>query len=111
MGGACSGAAIAASVLAQAFLPGLLGFALWLLLLAKAPNAKRGFWLGLAFGYGWHLVGLYWVGIAFFADAERFGALAVPGVLLLVLANALFVAATGFLVTLRRWRSPLAMAG
>lgn len=105
-----AGAVAATALPPLHLLPALLGFAWWLSLLYRAPTPMRAAALGLAFGYGWYLVGLYWVGIAFFADAERFGALAVPGVLLLALGNALFPAVAAWLLAWRRWRSPLAMA-
>ena len=66
------------------------------------------------FAYAWYLAGLYWVGIAFFADAERFGALAVPAVLalaaILAALSALPVSTIWFLRS--RWpAAALAMAG
>ena len=45
--------------------------------------AAAAFVLGWCFGFAHFLVGLYWIGIAFFTDAERFGVFAVPAVLLL----------------------------
>ena len=60
---------------------------------------------GTAFGFGFFLAGLYWVGIAFFADAERFGVYAVPAVLVLALFLALTVGLAAAIVALRRWRS------
>ena len=70
-------------------------WACWVRGAAWPPAARRAragaaaFLLGTAFGFGFFLLGLYWVGIAFFADAERFGIYAVPAVLGLALFLAL----------------------
>lgn len=90
--------------------PALLAFSAWLRLLAEAPGRGAVAARGFAFGFGWHLAGLYWIGIAFFTDAERFGALAVPAVVGLAALNALFPAAAALLARARRWRSPVAAA-
>ena len=66
------------------FLPGLAGLAVLLHLSRHAGAAHRALLRGWLFGVGFFLAGLYWVGIAFFADAERFGVFAVPAVSLLV---------------------------
>ncbi len=91
-------------------LPALLAFSLWLPLLHAATGLRAVAARGFAFGLGWHLAGLYWIGIAFFTDAERFGALAVPAVIGLAALNGLFPAAAALLARARRWRSPLAAA-
>ena len=57
-----------------------LAFALLLLLADRSSGAWSAFTRGWLFGLGFFLAGLYWIGIAFFADAERFGALALPAV-------------------------------
>jgi apolipoprotein N-acyltransferase len=90
--------------------PALLGFALLLHLLRRAPRRRAAFALGWWFGFGYFLVGLYWVAIAFFSDAERFGALALPAVVLLCAGMALYPALATWLAMLRRWRSPTAAA-
>jgi len=90
--------------------PALLAFALWLVLLRTAGSPARVAARGFAFGFGWHLAGLYWVGIAFFTDPERFGSLALPAVFALAALNALFPMAAAMLATVRPWRSPLAAA-
>lgn len=87
-------------------LPALLGFgALVAALHRDCPGPASAFLRGTAFGFGFFLAGLYWVGIAFFADAERFGVYAVPAVLGLALLLALTVGFAAALVALRRWRS------
>ena len=68
------------------------------------PGPVRAFVLGTSFGFGFFLAGLYWVGIAFFADAARFGIYAAPAVLGLALFLALSVGLAAAIVALRRWR-------
>jgi apolipoprotein N-acyltransferase len=88
------------------FLPGLLGFAGLVHLLQGAERRRQAALLGWCFGFGHFVAGLYWIAIAFFADAERFGALAVPAVLLLCAYLALYPALAGLLAGLRRWHQP-----
>lgn len=45
---------------------------LWLLLLEKAPTAKRAFWMGWLFGFGYFIAGLYWIAAALFVDIARY---------------------------------------
>lgn len=91
-------------------IPGLLGFAGWLLLLMKAGSYHRAFFIGWSFGLGYFVVGLYWIAIAFFTDAEKFGALAIPAVLLLCAVMGIFPALAGLAFGLVRPRHPLAAA-
>jgi len=79
-----AGLLVAAALPPVFFLPGLVGFAVLLHLSRHAGEARRALLRGWLFGVGFFLAGLYWVGIAFFADAERFGVFAVPAVTLLV---------------------------
>lgn len=90
--------------------PGLLGFAAWLWLLLKTSSRRNAFLIGWSFGLGYFIVGLYWIAIAFFTDAEKFGALAVPAVLLLCAVMGLFPALAGLAVGLARPRHPIAAA-
>ena len=103
-----AGASVAAALPPLGLLPAALAPAVLFLALLRRP----GYWSGLRtawlFGLGFHLAGLYWVGIAFFADAERFGALAVPGVVGLAAILALLGAVPLALLAVRRWQSPLA---
>jgi apolipoprotein N-acyltransferase len=93
------------------FLPGLLGFGLFVATAWRdAARPLAAFRRGTAFGLGFFLVGLYWVGIAFFVDAERFGLLAVPAVLLLCLGLGLTVGAAAAVTALRHWRQVEAQA-
>jgi apolipoprotein N-acyltransferase len=90
--------------------PLLLAFAGLLDLLRQAERRGAAFVLGWCFGFAHFLVGLYWIGIAFFTDAERFGALAAPAVLLLCAYLACYPALAAWLTVLHRWRSPMASA-
>jgi apolipoprotein N-acyltransferase len=87
------------------FWPALLAFAGLLDLLRRTGRRRDAFLLGWCFGFGHFLAGLYWIAIAFFTDAERFGALAIPAVLLLCAGFALYPAIATWLVTLRRWQT------
>ena len=90
--------------------PLLLAFAGLLDLLRRAERRSAAFVLGWCFGFAHFLVGLYWIGIAFFTDAERFGAFAAPAVLLLCAYLACYPALAAWLTVLHRWRSPVASA-
>jgi len=90
--------------------PALLGFAGLLWLLRRTERRWLAFALGWSFGFGYFVVGLYWIAIAFFTDAERFGALAFPAVAMLCAFMALYPALAAGLASLRRWRSPSAAA-
>ena len=105
-----SGAAAALALPPLHVLPGLLGFALWLFLLTQAQHRRERFLLGWWFGFGYFVVGLYWIAIAFFTDAEKFGALAVPAVLLLCAVMAAFPAIAALAFGLLRPQHPLAQA-
>jgi apolipoprotein N-acyltransferase len=83
--------------------PCLIGFAGLLHLLRGAGGPGAALVLGWCFGFGHLLLGLYWIAIAFFTDAERFGLLAVPAVLLLCAGLAAYPALAALAVGLRRW--------
>ena len=104
------GALVALALPPIGFWPALIGFAGLLDLLRRAGDPRRAFLLGWCFGFGHCLAGLYWIAIAFFADAERFGALAVPAVLLLCAGLALYPALAALAVALCRCRSSAAAA-
>lgn len=42
------------------------------LLATEAPTARRAAWIGLAWGWGFHLAGLHWLTNAILTEAERF---------------------------------------
>jgi apolipoprotein N-acyltransferase len=90
--------------------PLLLAFAALLDLLRHTERRLQAFVIGWCFGFAHFLLGLYWIGIAFFTDAERFGALAVPAVLLLCAFLACYPALAAWLTVAYRWRSPVASA-
>jgi apolipoprotein N-acyltransferase len=90
--------------------PLLLAFAGLLNLLRHAERRSAAFVIGWCFGFAHFMVGLYWIGIAFFTDAERFGAFAAPAVLLLCAYLACYPALAAWLTVLHRWRNPVASA-
>lgn len=105
-----AGAALALALPPLGVLPATLTLGLLFVQLQGARHYWPAFARAWLFGFGFHLVGLYWVGIAFLADADRFGALAVPGVIALAATlaaiGALPLALMGFL----RLRQPIAAA-
>lgn len=105
-----SGVVIALALPPLYILPGLLGFALWLFLLDRTKHRREAFLLGWWFGLGYFVVGLYWIAIAFFTDAEKFGALAIPAVLLLCAVMAVFPAIAALIYHQIRPSHPLAKA-
>ena len=106
-----AGVVTAAALPPLYLLPALAGFGVLVAVLHRhGTGPVVAFVRGTAFGFGFFLAGLYWVGIAFFADAERFGIYAVPAVLGLALFLALSVGVAAGLVALRRWRSVTAHA-
>jgi apolipoprotein N-acyltransferase len=97
---ALAGIAAALALPPWHIVPGLLGFALLALLIARAPSAARAFGRGLAFTFPHYLLSLYWVAIAFSAEAEQVGALALPATFLMCLVCALIPAIGMFLLRL-----------
>ena len=77
---ALSGALLALAFPPYDFVPGLVAFSALLLILeagarrAKRPLLERAL-LGAAFGFGCHLMGLWWIGAAFLVEADRYAAL------------------------------------
>ncbi|WP_051329236.1 apolipoprotein N-acyltransferase [Geminicoccus roseus] len=108
---ACAVAGIVAALALPPWhvLPGLLGLAVLVAAIARAPGPGSAFLRGLAFGLPFNLVGLYWVAIAFSAEPEKFGALAVPATVLLALVCGLFQAGYALILNLARIRRPLAV--
>ncbi|MBJ3777238.1 apolipoprotein N-acyltransferase [Acuticoccus mangrovi] len=107
-----SGAVVALALPPVDFVPAILGYTPFLLLLDAADGARRPVLaravLGAAFGFGYHLAGLWWVGAAFLVDADTFGALlplAVVGLpLLLAPLHALAAVAMGLAPPSPAWR-------
>jgi len=71
--------------------PSLIGL-YWLVQSSRRPRAALG--IGWAFGFGFFLIGLYWIGNAFMVDASRHAWLAIPAVVGLAGFLALFIALT-----------------
>lgn len=96
-----------------------LALAAFVVLFLLADSDARGwrcFFTFYAFAYAYFVVGLYWIGIAFFVDAERFALLLPLPVLGLPLLMALYPAAGLWLAwwlggDSRLWRLLLAAAG
>ncbi len=96
------------------FVPGLLAFSALLLLMevgerhARRPILERAL-LGAAFGFGAHLMGLWWIGAAFLVEADRYAVLlpfAVVGLpLLLAPFTALATALAGLAPPTLAWRA------
>ncbi|MFP4270165.1 MAG: apolipoprotein N-acyltransferase, partial [Alphaproteobacteria bacterium] len=90
--------------------PALLAYGWLLALLLDAPGWRAAWRRAVLFVFAQALAGLHWVAIAFTVDLDRFGALAVPAVVLLALGIALIQGSVVSLVALRRWRAPFAAA-
>lgn len=88
------------------FLPGLLGYALYLHLVDQAPGPRplrSAFWRGWLCGVGYFGLGVWWVAEAFLVDAETFGWMAPFAVILLAGGLALFWGLAGLVY---RWIRP-----
>ncbi len=59
---------------------------------AAGPAWRSAAWRGWAFGFGYHLAGLYWIGFSFLVQAERFAVLMPFAISGLTAALGLFVA-------------------
>jgi apolipoprotein N-acyltransferase len=68
------------------------GFSGLLLSVRESKSAFQAVGAGWLFGFGFFLAGLYWMGNSFMVDAERYGWLAVPAVVGLSAALAVFPA-------------------
>lgn len=92
---ACGGGALAALALPPFHLVLVLvvSFGVLLWLIEEDIHLLDAAIAGWAFGFGFFLAGLYWIGISFFVDAERFGWFAVPAVVGLSAFLALFTGA------------------
>ncbi len=70
---------------------------------AAGRAAEAGWW----FGFGYHLVGLFWIGEAFLVEAEVFAWLMPLAVTLLPAGLALFTALATAGLALAHWRTPV----
>ena len=107
---ALAGVAVAVALPPWYLLPGLLGFTVLALAVARAPTAGRAFGRSLAFSLPLYLISLYWVAIAFSAEPEKFGALALPATFLMCLVCALIPSIGIYLLRLAGIARPLAVA-
>ncbi|WP_409741504.1 apolipoprotein N-acyltransferase [Ferrovibrio sp.] len=76
-------------------------------LLVVSGSRRQAFLTLYLFAYGYFVAGLYWIGIAFFVDAERFAILLPLPVLGLPLLLALFPAGAAWLGDLAGGRNPV----
>ncbi len=103
--GALAAAALPPLYLFPLLLPAFVGV-FWML--EGASGGRQAALTGWAFGTGYFAAGLYWVGIAFLVDAERFGWAMPFAVTGLAAGLALFPALTFWLTWLARQRFRLA---
>lgn len=106
--------AVAASALPPVyFLPGLLTFSALAWRLEGDIGPCRAAWHGWLFGFGYHLVGLYWISNALLVESDRFAVFVPLAAVGLPLALALFPAAAMAVVpkfTAPGWTRALAVA-
>lgn len=69
-------------------------------------NLRAALWRGWAFGFGYQLAGLYWIGFSFLVQAERFAALMPFAILALTASLGLFFGFAGVLFRSIRGRVP-----
>lgn len=92
------GAAAASALPPSYVLPSLVLAFTGLLLALRACRTWIGaFVVGWLFGFGFFAAGLYWISESFMIDADRYGWMAVPAVVLLASTLALFPALAGVL--------------
>jgi len=101
--GALAAAGFAPLYLVPLLVPAFTGL-VWLLGGARRP--REAFAIGWSFGFGHMASGLYWVGIAFLVDAERFGFLIPIAVGGLAAGLAIFPALATLAVFWSKWRGP-----
>lgn len=100
------GLLLAAALPPLHFVPGILAPAVPFLLLRHEPRTARALLAAFLFAFAFALGGLYWVAVAFWTDPTRWGALAVPAVLLLCLTYAATLLPAFLLVRATRRLSP-----
>ena len=91
--------AIAASALPPAhFLPGLSAFSILAWRLERETSSAHAAWQGWLFGFGYHLVGLYWISNALLVESDKFAIFVPLAAVGLPMALSLFPAATFALI-------------
>ncbi len=105
--GALASAALPPLHLIPLLIPAFTGL-LWLL--DGAVRRREAAALGWSFGFGHMLTGLYWIGIAFLVDADRFGPVMPFAVLGLSAGLALFPALAVVAAAWPGWRGPARVA-
>jgi apolipoprotein N-acyltransferase len=107
--------ALAASALPPVyFFPGILSFAVLAWRMEGDIGPARAAWLGWLFGFGYHLVGLYWISNALLVESDRFAVFVPLAAVGLPMALALFPAAAMAIVpniAEPGWTRSLAVAG
>jgi apolipoprotein N-acyltransferase len=76
---------------------------------SSTPAWPAAAWRGWAFGFGYHLIGLHWIGFAFLVQAERFAVLMPFAILALTASLGLFFAVAGAAYSLVRQNLPSGM--
>ncbi len=107
---ALAGVLAAAALPPVDFIAGLAAYGWLLALLLGAPTWAAAWRRAFLFAFAQAVAGLHWIAVAFTVDVDRFGALAVPAVLLLCVGIGLIQGTTASMIRLRVWRSRLAAA-
>ncbi len=95
---------LAGMLLTLAFAPiflliaAVMAISLLLWLLDKVVSAKQAFWVGWWFGFGHHLLGLYWIANSLLVDAASFAWLIPFSILLIPAAMALYIGVVSWLL-------------
>ena len=88
------------------FLPlGLLGFAAWFLFASRAPSWRAAVRLGLAYGFGFFLGGLWWIAVAFRYEEGLLAWLGAP----IVIGLSGFLAFFWVAVSVATWLVPMGL--
>ena len=107
--------ALAASALPPVYcLPGLIAFSALVWRLEGRVGSARAAWHGWLFGFGFHLVGLYWISNALLVESDRFAVFVPLAAIGLPMALALFPAIAMAMVpklSAPGWTRALVVAG
>ncbi len=85
------GTATAVALPPIGFIPVILAFSFLFVSIRRARTRWQALLRSWCFAFAFYLTGLHWVAIAFFVEAEKFGPLAIPAVVLLTAAMGLIV--------------------